>query len=92
MSTSRLADRDMDMEGQSDLRHEDGSEVLLRALKELLDRLGQARVGAPEPRAAEVAHWGDEEILYFETALPDSPGAEIDLNISGGKAFIRMVI
>ncbi len=68
----------------------DEPQPLLLALKELCDRLSDARdkwqVSGPD----RAARGEGEEYLYLEADLPSSPDAEIDLCIHGGRAFIRM--
>jgi len=37
----------------------------------------------------EPACWHDEKYLYFELAMADFPGTELDLNIHDGSVFVR---
>src|SRR5689334_6401823 len=95
MSLSELADR-RGREGR-DCRSQDDDELqqLLQALRELVERLsGTVTVAVPTPSqpfdAEEVERWEGEEYLYLEAPLPHALDAEIDVNIQGGRAFIRM--
>jgi hypothetical protein len=99
MSLSELADRRGGQGRDCQSQEDDELQQLLQALRELVDRLslsgtaGAAVAGPPpcEPfDAEEVERWEGEEYLYLEAPLPHTLDAEIDVNIQGGRAFIRM--
>jgi hypothetical protein len=83
MTTQRIAGGSIGLDREDDLREEQDHQALLTALKELVDRLS----GLPSEA---VERWEGDEFLYVETPLSQSAGAEIDVNIQGGRAFIRM--
>jgi hypothetical protein len=96
MSLSELADR-RGGQGSDCQLHEDELQQLLQALRELVERLSGSGSGAgPVPTPCEpfdgeeVERWEGEEYLYLEASLPQALDAEIDVNIQGGRAFIRM--
>jgi hypothetical protein len=90
MSTQRLADRDISLDGDGDHLEETDTQFLVSALEELLGRLAGRTPGSAGGSSEDVETWESEEFLYVETALACSAGAEIDVSIQGGRAFIRM--
>jgi len=102
MSLSKLADRNMGLESGCVSQDEEDAQFLLQALRELVARLTASvpGAGAGEPDIEtgpagpadleEIERWEGDEYFYLEAALPGSVDAEIDVNINGGRAFIRM--
>jgi hypothetical protein len=90
MSTQELAGRNISLHDDCDLSEEGDIQSLLSALRELLDRLSGRDPDGPRSRSDEVESWEGGEFLYVETALVRTVDAEIDVNIQGGRAFIRM--
>jgi len=67
--------------------------LLPEVLGQLLQELMQIRDGvrpavALHPTSPE--RWEDEEFIYMEADLHGEPGADIDICIHSGRAFIRM--
>jgi hypothetical protein len=90
MKTQRIAGGHVNLDGGSDLLEEEDTEYLLAALKELVDRLSGHDPHAAGAASEAVESWESDDFLYVETALARSAGAEIDVSIQGGRAFIRM--
>jgi hypothetical protein len=90
MRISNLSDREMGMDGPGDLHEDDGLQVLVLALKELVERLSGASEGGLESLAGEFEQFEGGGYLYLETALPGTLDSDIDVNIQAGRAFIRM--
>jgi hypothetical protein len=90
MSTQRLAGCNFGLDGDSNFLDEEDTQYLLAALKELLDRLSGRNPDGVGAGTEEVESWEGEDFLYIETALSCSAGAEIEVSMQGGRAFIRM--
>jgi hypothetical protein len=98
MSTRKLADCNRAPEGLCDLQDEDDTQFLVAALRGLLARLagagGDALTAMTDTAAGdesqEIERWEGGDYLYLEAALPDMAGADIDVSIQDGRAFIRM--
>ena len=90
MSTRRLAEREMDLDSGGASQDEEATQLLLLALRELQDRLQGPGDGGPAPASEDLERWKSGDYFYLEAALPGAADAEIDVNIQGGRAFIRM--
>jgi hypothetical protein len=92
MRISKVSDRDLDLslDVQDDHGCEDEPQVLLRALRELIDRLSGPMEACAGADNEEVEGWVGGEFFYLEAPLPGTPDADIDVNIQGGRAYIRM--
>jgi hypothetical protein len=93
MSTSRLADCNRALKDDSDDQDAGDSQFLIRALRELIERLaesGVGPVGGEDADPEEVESWEGGGYVYLESPLPAASGAEIEVSIQGGRAFIRM--
>jgi len=90
MSIRRLADRDISLECDRDQRDEDQTQHLVLVLRDLIDRLSRQIRGGPTAMSKEIERWEGGGYLYVEMVLKSSALPEIDVNIQGGRAFIRM--
>jgi hypothetical protein len=90
MRTQSLAGRNVGMDGDVDVRDQEDAQCLLSALRELLDRLSGRYPDGLGSDSEVIETWEGEDYLYVETVLSRSGGAEIDVSIQEGRAFIRM--
>ena len=90
MRTQRLIGGSISLDGDGDVRDQEDTRYLLTVLKELLDRLSGRDPAGVVASLEEVERWEGDGYLYVETPLAHSAGAEIDVSIQGGRAFIRM--
>jgi hypothetical protein len=90
MNTRRLTDGNIGVQGEGERPDEDDVQSLLSALEELLGRLSGQHPDGLGSGPEEVESWEGGEFLYLETPLPSAEGAEIEVSIQGGRAFIRM--
>jgi hypothetical protein len=90
MSSQGLAGHNIGLDGDGELRDGEDTQDLVAALEELLERLSGRNPDGAGTGSETIERWDSDEFLYVETPLSRAAGAEIDVNIQGGRAFIRM--
>jgi hypothetical protein len=92
MSTRKLADRNRDLQDECESQDEGDTQLLLLALRELIDRLaeGAEAQGIEIEEEEEIERWEGGGYVYLEAALTTPLEAEVEVSIQGGRAFIRM--